>query len=89
MIAITPRIPKVDWSKGFTRHWNGGNPAVTHAFNAMSFLFPQGEKFFIEVARDVAKQQGELDNTQLEAEVRPLLHRNQFTPGSTNITMLC
>jgi uncharacterized protein len=60
MTSITARIPQVDWDRGFDRNWCGGNAAVTHAFNALSFLFPQGEKFFIEEAREVA---GTLDLT--------------------------
>jgi hypothetical protein len=60
MTAITARVPKVDWGQGFDRHWNGGNPAVSHAFNALSFLFPQAERFFIQVAREVASS---LDTT--------------------------
>ena len=53
MTAISARVPQVDWDKGFDRHWNGGNPVVTHTFNALSFLFPQAERFFIDVAREV------------------------------------
>lgn len=52
---ITARVPKVDWSQEFDRHWNGGNPSVTHTFNALSLLFPQAETFFIEVAREVIR----------------------------------
>ena len=55
MTTLSARIPRVDWSRGFDRHWNGGNPAVTHAFNALSFLFPQAERFFIDVAREVVR----------------------------------
>lgn len=51
--TITPRVPKVDWSGGFPRHWNGGDPAATHFFNALSFLFPRGERFFVEQAREL------------------------------------
>ena len=54
MTPIGARIPQLDWSRGFERHWYGGNAAVTHAFNALSFLFPQGERFFVEAAREVA-----------------------------------
>jgi predicted metal-dependent hydrolase len=52
---MTPRVPEVDWSRGFERHWNGGNAGSTHAFNALSFLFPQAERYFIEVARENAR----------------------------------
>jgi predicted metal-dependent hydrolase len=41
----------VDWGAGFARHWNGGDPVATHFFNALSFLFPRGERFFVEQAR--------------------------------------
>jgi predicted metal-dependent hydrolase len=51
--AITPRVPRVDWSRGFPRHWNGGDPVATHFFNALSFLFPRGERFFVEQAREL------------------------------------
>jgi uncharacterized protein len=54
MTTIIARVPQIDWNNGFDRHWNGGNAAVTHTFNALSFLFPQAEKFFIDVAREVA-----------------------------------
>ncbi|MDH5444247.1 MAG: metal-dependent hydrolase [Gammaproteobacteria bacterium] len=56
MASITARVPQVDWSKGFDRHWNDGNPAVTHAFNALSFIFPQGEQFFIQVVREASQK---------------------------------
>lgn len=54
MTSIYARIPQIDWDQGFRRHWNGGNPAVTHAFNALSFMFPQAENYFIEIVREVA-----------------------------------
>lgn len=54
MTAITPRAPRIDWNRALARHWNGGDPAATHVFSALSFLFPQGERFFIEVVRDAS-----------------------------------
>jgi hypothetical protein len=70
MTAITARVPKVDWSQGFDRHWNGGNPAVTHAFNALSFLFPQAERFFIQVAREVASSLDTTNDRELAEAVQ-------------------
>jgi len=49
------RSPNIDWQNGFKRYWCQGSPAITHAFNAFSFLLPQGELFFITVALDAAK----------------------------------
>ena len=70
MTTITARVPQVDWSKGFERHWNGGDPAVTHAFNALSLLFPQAENFFIEVVRDVARNTATRGNPELQQAVK-------------------
>lgn len=67
---IRARIPQVDWSQGVDRHWNGGNAAVTHAFNALSLLFPQAEHFFITVARDVCSSRDLSHDPDLETVVR-------------------
>lgn len=82
MTTITARAPQVDWSMGFERHWNGGNPAATHVFNALSFLFPQGEKFFIDVAREVVRSIANDGNPELQQVVRGFIaqesiHGNQ------------
>jgi hypothetical protein len=69
MTAITVRTPRIDWSKGFDRHWNGGNAAATHAFNALSFLFPQAERFFIDVVREVASSVSSAGQPELEEAV--------------------
>ncbi len=68
--TITPRIPDIDWSKGFDRHWCGGNPALTHQYNAISLLLPAGEQFFRDVAREVARSLDLSNNPRLEQEVR-------------------
>lgn len=70
MTAISARIPDIDWHRGFGRHWNGGSPAVTHAFNALSFLFPQAERFFIEVVREVAQGFDAIHSRELEHAVQ-------------------
>jgi predicted metal-dependent hydrolase len=51
MPVFATRVPRIDWSVGFARHWNG-SPAATHLFNTLSFLFPDGEQYFITVARE-------------------------------------
>lgn len=70
MTSIAARVPRVNWNNGFNRHWHGGNPAVTHAFNALSFLFPQGEKFFIDVAREVDRTIDIANNPELKRAVK-------------------
>ena len=68
--TMTTRVPEIDWENGFERHWFDGNAAVTHAFNALSFLFPQGEKYFIDSARDVFAGLDEHARSRVEAEVK-------------------
>lgn len=37
------------------RHWFDNNPVLTHFFNAMSSVFPDGERFFIDTVRNFEK----------------------------------
>lgn len=69
-MSISARVPRIDWNEGFARHWNGGDPAVTHAFNALSFLFPQGERFFIDVVREVVKDLGDIADPRLARSIK-------------------
>lgn len=53
MTSITPRVPNIRFEQGFPARWNGGDAAASHVFNALSWLFPAGERFFIDVVRAV------------------------------------
>ncbi len=70
MTHITARIPLIDWSKGFDRHWNNNNPASSHVFNALSFVFPQGERFFIKAATEVSRQEGLVLSPELAVDIK-------------------
>jgi len=35
------------------RYWHGNDPVKTHFFNALQAMFPEGERFFMDSARDV------------------------------------
>ena len=88
MTAISARVPQVDWRRGFDRHWNGGNPPVTHAFNALSFLFPQAERFFVEVVHEVARGLHNTRNPELEQTVKGFIaqestHAHQHSQYNT------
>ena len=69
-MPLAARVPLIDWRNGFERHWNGGNPARTHIFNAMSLLFPDGERFFVEVAKEIASQPDFKADAELTASLR-------------------
>jgi len=40
------------------RYWHDNDPVKTHFFNALQALFPEGERFFMDSARDVRDQVG-------------------------------
>ena len=56
---LTVRRLGVDWSQGFSRHWNGGDAFLTAFCNALSMSFPVGEQFFIDSVREGAKHLGD------------------------------
>ncbi len=49
------------------RYWHGGDPAITALFNALSTLFPEGEKFFI---RSVRQFSDRITDPQLQEDVK-------------------
>jgi predicted metal-dependent hydrolase len=52
-IPITPRKgPGISFDDSVPRFWLDGNPFKTRFFDALSTLFPEGEKFFIQCVRD-------------------------------------
>ena len=67
-VPITPR-EKLDFGldASVPRFWMDNDPFKTRFFDAMSTLFPQGEKFFIQSVRDF---KDEVRDPQLLAEVR-------------------
>lgn len=48
---IEVRRKQFDFSNNLV-HWFGGNKLMTHTMNALSLLFPQGERFFVESVRN-------------------------------------
>lgn len=49
--AIVPRPLRLRLSGETPRHWLGGDPVATQLFNALSIVFPRGEKMFVEAVR--------------------------------------
>jgi len=67
------RIPvrRMDFTfDGLQKHWYRGNPWTTHFLNAMSAVFPDGERFFIDSVRNV---QGLIRDPVLQREVRAFI----------------
>ncbi len=68
--SITARIPTIDWNKSINKHWNNSNPVASHVFNALSFMFPQGEQFFIDSAKEVSSLTDLSEEPELKEEIR-------------------
>ncbi|MCA3228593.1 MAG: metal-dependent hydrolase, partial [Burkholderiales bacterium] len=46
------RQPQVRLAEPLAGHWHGGDAFRTHLFNALSLMFPQGERSFIDTVRE-------------------------------------
>ncbi len=69
-ISIIPRMPKIDWAEvDSLGRWYDNNPIYSHIMNAYSFVFPQGERYFVEVVREVNQAKGELLSDDLKEDV--------------------
>lgn len=67
------RIPvrRMDFDfEGLPKYWYQGNPWITHYLNALSAVFPDGERFFIHSVRNV---QDRITDPALQAQVRAFI----------------
>lgn len=65
-LAFGPRRPSFDLAQALASDWHGGSAFRTAYFNAMSMLFPLGEKFFIDSVRFF---KDEIDDPRLLIEI--------------------
>lgn len=68
--TITPRVPDIDWSQDVDRYWGDVSPRVAHWYDALSMLFPLGEKFFRDTALEVMRGLDLSGNPELLWQVR-------------------
>ncbi len=78
-LKFAPRRPDFELAEALAGDWHGGSAFRTAYFNAMSLLFPLGEKFFIDSVRHY---RDEVDDPQLLAEItsfqgQEAIHRQQ------------
>ena len=59
-LKILVRKVRFDYlgAMGRQRYWHDNDPVKTHFFNALQALFPEGERFFMDAARDVRDEVG-------------------------------
>jgi predicted metal-dependent hydrolase len=65
-LKFGPRRKSFDIEDALASDWHGGSAFVTAWFNAMSLLFPLGEKFFID---SVVHFEDEISDPQLKEEI--------------------
>ncbi len=65
-VDVKPRHVQFDLH-GMDHYWHSNDPFITHFFNGMSTLFPQGERFFIDSVRAVMDQ---VNDPTLKEEVK-------------------
>ncbi|AYC31772.1 metal-dependent hydrolase [Pseudomonas cavernae] len=66
-LEIRPRQPDFGLTQPMPRHWHSGNAFKTHLFDAMSVLFPDGKRFFIDSVRLFRAQ---IDDPLLQQQIR-------------------
>lgn len=69
---VQRRGPDFGLDGDIPRHWFGGDAFKTRFFDAMSLLFPEGEKFFIQCVRDYRDQ---ISDPALQAQVRDFTYQ--------------
>jgi len=71
--GIVPRKgPDFGLDGDIPRYWLGGDAFKTRFFDAMSILFPEGEKFFIACVRDYRDQ---IQDPELRAQVKDFMYQ--------------
>lgn len=66
-LLIKPRQPEFALPSPWLRHWHGGDAFKSHFFDAMSLLFPDGERFFIDSVRHY---QSQITDPELQKAIR-------------------
>ena len=64
--AIIPRNVHFEFDETLPVWWHSGNPVITSYFDALSFTFPEGERFFIDAVKHYA---GRITDPQLKKNV--------------------
>jgi len=54
--SLQPRNIHFDLDRTAVRHWHGGDPGKTAFFDALSIMFPPGERFFIDSVKQFKDQ---------------------------------
>jgi predicted metal-dependent hydrolase len=68
--GIHRRSPDFGLTPDLPRYWHSGDPYITHFFNGLSLMFPEGERFFMDA---VQYFQDRITDRKLREDVRGFL----------------
>ena len=68
--AFEARPMRPEWPEDLPRYWSRGEAFATHYLNALSLMFPHGEKFFIDAVRAYRERN---DDPRLDDEIRAFI----------------
>ena len=80
-LQISPRKPEFELLQGMQqqRYWLANDPVLTHFFNALQATFPEGERFFIDSAREVRDDIGEENLPEhLANDIKAFIHQEAW-----------
>lgn len=66
-IRVKPRHMDFKFPDRIPKYWANDNPYITHFLNALSSVFPEGERFFIDSVRNYVDK---IDDPRLKREIR-------------------
>ena len=74
-LAFEARPMRPEWPDDLPRYWNGGEVFATQYLNALSLMFPHGEKFFIDAVRAYRARN---TDPRLEGEIRAFIGQESW-----------
>lgn len=70
--SIEPRDLRFDLEDEHAGRWHSDNPSISHFWNGLSLMFPEGERFFM---RSVARVRDQIRDPELQREVAAFLRQ--------------
>lgn len=80
-LTITAREVHFDYEEALRDNpiWHSNDPVVTHFFNALQATFPEGERFFIDSARDARDEYGKENlSDELNRDIQLFIKQEAF-----------
>ena len=79
-LKIIPRKLTIDLTEALKDkpYWLDNDPVKTHFFNALQSAFPEGERMFIDSARDVRDRYGDKLSEELKEQIKLFIKQEEY-----------